>query len=70
MQRMTRHCCSLLVVAFCALSVSPGVAADEIAVLREKAEKEDVKVQPSPGETYAFGITVVLCEDIAPRIEP
>lgn len=67
--RVTGHCCSLLVVAFCALSVSSTVAADEIAALREKAEKGDAKPQASLGEKYAFGIAVILCEGITPRIE-
>ena len=70
MHRVTARCCFLLVAAFCALSVSSAVAADEIAALREQAEKGDAKAQVSPGEKSVFGIAISVCEDIAPRIEP
>ena len=70
MDRVLARYCFLLVAAFCALSVSSAVAADEIAALREKAEKGDAKAQVSLGEKSAFGIAIIVCEDIAPRIEP
>ena len=58
MHRVTARCCFLLVVAFCALSVSSAVAADDIAALRAKAEKGDAEAQTILGEKYFFGIGV------------
>ena len=66
MHRVTARHCFLPVAALCGLSVSSAVA----AALRDKAEKRAAKPQVSPGEKSAFGIAPILCEDIAPRIEP
>ena len=69
----------LVPVALCAVSLVlcfPAVAQDkkplskEVKALIEKAEKGDAKAQVSPGEKSAFGIAKIVCEDIAPRIEP
>ena len=43
--RVPARCCFLMLAAFCALSVSSAVAADDIAALREKAEKGDMDAQ-------------------------
>ena len=57
MHRVTARCCFLLVAAFCALSVSSAVAADDLAALRAKAEKGDAESQFELGYRYAAGIS-------------